>query len=65
MLVRIYHVDNRMISDIRYLIMMWSMQKTLQIIFTILGVLPLATENEDDQQLGFFPPFNIRKPQPK
>jgi len=29
------------------------------------GVLPLATENEDDQQLGFFPPFNIRKPQPK
>lgn len=44
---------------------MWSMQKTLQIIFTILGVLPLATENEDDQQLGFFPPFNIRKPQPK
>jgi len=29
------------------------------------GVLPLATENEDDQQLGFFPPFNIRKIQPK
>jgi len=29
------------------------------------GVLPLATEDEDDQQLGFFPPFNIRKIQPK
>jgi len=29
------------------------------------GVLPLATENEDDQKLGFFPPFNIRKIQPK
>lgn len=24
------------------------------------GVLPLATENEEDQQLGFFPPFNKR-----
>jgi len=29
------------------------------------GVLPLATENEQDQQLGFFPPFNVRKIQPK
>lgn len=30
------------------------------------GVLPLATENQDDQQLGFFPPFNVRpKIQPK
>lgn len=29
------------------------------------GVLPLATENEDDQRLGFFPPFNVRKIQPK
>lgn len=29
------------------------------------GVLPLATENEEDQKLGFFPPFNVRKIQPK
>ena len=54
-----------MLSDITYFFFMWSIQETLQTIFTILGVLPLATENEDDQQLGFFPPFNIRKPQPK
>lgn len=30
------------------------------------GVLPLAIENDQDQQLGFFPPFNVRpKIQPK
>lgn len=29
------------------------------------GVLPLATESDDDQKLGFFPPFNVRKIQPK
>lgn len=29
------------------------------------GVLPLATENKEDQRLGFFPPFNVRKIQPK
>ena len=33
--------------------------------FKFLGVLPLATENEEDQKLGFFPPFNVRKIQPK
>jgi len=29
------------------------------------GVLPLAVESEEDQRLGFFPPFNVRKIQPK
>ena len=64
MLVRIYHVDDKMILNTRYFLCD-PCKISVQIIFPILGVLPLATENEDDQQLGFFPPFNVRKPQPK